>query len=75
MTPLGIAIHYGSDDVAKLLIANGADKSVQTTNKFTPLHIAAKRNRLHIANCLLKSGAQPNAVAHSSQLLEHIHLN
>ena len=54
-TPLYVAAHSGSLEVAQLLIEHGAD--VEETS---PISAAASRNSLDVARLLLENGADPN---------------
>jgi len=59
-TPLYAAVDQDRLEVARLLVAEGAD--VKTTDKYgyTPLHVAASHNQKEIAVLLLTAGASVN---------------
>ena len=61
-TLLLLAVHRGSLEMARLLLANGAGKVVnqQSVKGFTPLFIAVDRNDLEMAQLLLAHGAKPS---------------
>ena len=52
-TALHYACQYGDLQSVKILIEKGADKNAFSNNKRTPLHLAAKMNRLEIVNYLI----------------------
>jgi ankyrin repeat protein len=57
-TALHIASIWGAIDVARMLVAAGADISpANRINGATPLHMAAQRNRSEIVEFLLQNGA------------------
>ncbi len=58
-TPLYFASQGGHLEIAKVLLANGANPNAQS-NWGTPLHISARRGHLEIAKILLQHGADPN---------------
>lgn len=59
-TPLHEAAFWGREDIARLLIARGANVSLCSQSE-TPLHTAARCGQLGVARLLLVSGADPNA--------------
>ena len=62
-TPLQQAIWGGHNEIAELLIANGADVNTTTDGgRWTPLHESARRNRKVIAKLLINKGADVNAM-------------
>ena len=60
---LGLAVFFGHDDIARLLIASGADVNAASRNsqRVTPLHAAAARHNARMAGELLACGASPDA--------------
>ncbi|XP_043692141.1 putative ankyrin repeat protein RF_0381 [Telopea speciosissima] len=61
ITPLLSAVAAGSLPCLELLIQAGANANVSAGGA-TPMHIAADNGSPDIINCLLKAGADPNAV-------------
>ncbi|XP_067625980.1 ankyrin-3-like [Eurosta solidaginis] len=55
--PLHFAVENGSREVITLLLSRGANVDVKGEDGITPLHIAAKKGYIHIAEDLLKHGA------------------
>ena len=62
MSPLGSAMAAERNDIARMLIAHGADVNAKAENNLTPLHTAAARGNLDSAKLLLEHGADINAV-------------
>uniref|UniRef100_A0A8C4RAC8 ZU5 domain-containing protein n=1 Tax=Eptatretus burgeri TaxID=7764 RepID=A0A8C4RAC8_EPTBU len=60
-TALHIAAHYGSQDVAVLLLDRGADCNFKANNGITPLHVAAKRGHTELVTTILDHGATIDA--------------
>ena len=60
-TPLHLAAIYGHNAIAKYLLENNADTSVQDSSGATPLHEAVRYGNVEIAKALLNSGANVNA--------------
>lgn len=63
-TPLGLASYFGNEDVARLLLLNGADPNVSSRNGYNvyPLHSAVAANYDMIAKMLIEAGADVNVV-------------
>lgn len=60
-TPLHAAIGSESWEIARLLIAAGADVNAKSEGDYTPLHLAVRLDRLETARLLLKNGADVDA--------------
>jgi ankyrin repeat protein len=61
MTPLLFAIRDGNTEMARLLLAHGADILQTSGNKTSPLVIALINGQVGLATELLEKGADPNA--------------
>jgi len=63
-TPLGLAIFFGHEDIARQLVASGADVNRPSRNaiRVAPLHSAVESGSLALLNLLLEHGALPDAV-------------
>ncbi len=61
MTPLLYAARDGHTEVARLLVAAGADVELPDVNGIRPLLTAALNNQLDVARLLVDRGAQVNA--------------
>lgn len=67
-TPLMIAVNRGSDDIAQLLLDNGADPDIKdTAYGRTALHIAASKGYDKIAAALISKGAGLNITDNKGQ--------
>ena len=60
-TPLHWAVSGDNIELAKLLIASGADVNVKRWDGFTPLHRAVSRDNMEVTKLLIGSGADVNA--------------
>lgn len=60
-TPLAVACHCGHNDVAELLIAEGAKIRTKDRKNFSPLHLAAANGHCHIIETLLDRDAEIDA--------------
>jgi len=60
---LGLAVFFGHDDIAGMLIESGADVNAVARNshRVTPLHAAAARHNTRLVGDLLARGADPDA--------------
>jgi ankyrin repeat protein len=65
-TPLHLAAYFGQADMARVLLAHGADPDAVSRNPMAlrPLHSAAASRALGIATSLLAGGADVNAKQH-----------
>jgi len=61
--PLGLAIFFGHQETARLLIESGADVNMAARNamKVRPLHAAAAARQLELSKLLIERGAEVNA--------------
>ena len=59
-TPLHKTAYYNKPEVAKVLLANGAQVNVRGNDGMTPLHRAAEHNKPEVAKVMLANGAQVN---------------
>ena len=60
-TPLHSALFVKRKEIAKLLIAEGADVNAKSEEGTTPLHLAATSGHNEIAELLIAKGADVNA--------------
>jgi len=62
-TPLGIAAHFGQEDIVKLLLTHRADPNIPSQNGYHvyPLHAALSANNSNISKMLIEAGAEVNA--------------
>ena len=58
---LNRAAEDGRDDIAKVLIQNGAEVNAVNEDKRTPLHWAALNGHVDVAKVLIQNGADMNA--------------
>lgn len=63
ITPLHFAALGGHPEIARVLVANGADPNVADISGFTPLHLAAWGGSREAAAVLLEKGAKIDAAA------------
>lgn len=61
-TPLHHAARSGNVDLARLLIAKGANVNTPGPTGFVPLHVASGLNERAMVEYLLSAGANPNAL-------------
>lgn len=61
-TPLGLATHFGNEDVVRFLLSKGADINIQSQNGYNvyPLHTAVGSGFENIAKMLVEAGAEVN---------------
>lgn len=61
VSPLASASAAGQLDIARVLIARGANVNARAASDFTPLHESAASGRMEFAKLLLENGADVNA--------------
>ena len=63
-TPLGLAVFFGHLEIARTLVASGADVNRPSRNsiRVSPLHSAVASGSIQLLDLLLSNGAAPNAV-------------
>lgn len=73
-TPLGIAAHFGKEDIVRLLLTHGADPNIASQNGYNvyPLHAALAINQSNIAKMLIESGAEVNVFQHGAYTPLHL---
>ena len=71
-TALGHAAKHGHNEIAELLIENGADVSAKSLKGLTPLHHAASEGHKEIAELLIAGGADVNAKTKSGTTPLHL---
>jgi ankyrin repeat protein len=65
-TALHLASYYGNPEAVGILLANGADTSLRSTNSMenTPLHAAVAGGKFDVVKVLLENGIEVNATQH-----------
>lgn len=63
-TPLGMATHFGNEDVVRFLLEKGADANMHSQNGYNvyPLHAAIGSGFNGIAKMLIEAGAEVNVL-------------
>ncbi|MBL1407670.1 ankyrin repeat domain-containing protein [Sphingobacterium faecale] len=63
-TPLGIAAHFGKEDVVRLLLLHHANPNIASQNGYNtyPLHASLAANHVGITKMLIESGAEVNVL-------------
>jgi FOG: Ankyrin repeat len=63
-TPLGLATHFGKEDIVRFLLAKGADPNIQSQNGYNvyPIHAAIGSGFDGIAKMLIEAGAEVNVL-------------
>jgi len=61
-TPLGIAAHFGQEEIIRVLLENQADPNIPCNNGYHvfPLHAAVSSNNTGISKLLIDAGAEVN---------------
>lgn len=67
VTALHTAVHCGHAEIARLLIARGANVRARDSWEETPLHFAARMGDVEMCDILLRSGADINALNSGDQ--------
>lgn len=73
-TPLGIAAHFGKEDIVRLLLLHHADPNIGSKNGYNtyPIHAALGANHGAITKMLIEAGADVNVVQYGG--IAPIHL-
>lgn len=73
-TPLGMATHFGHEDMVRNLLARGADPNVPSQNGYSvyPIHTAVSSNFDGITKMLIEAGALVNVVQTSRMTPLHM---
>ena len=58
ITPLYVALQHGQQDVARVLLAGGADANAQTATNNSVLHMLAQRGKVAEAALLIRHGCE-----------------
>lgn len=63
-TPLGIATHFGHDEIVRFLLTQNADPNLPSQNGFLvfPIHTAVSAGHLSICKLLLEGNAEVNVL-------------
>ena len=63
-SPLGLAVFFGHEEIARQLVVAGADVNSPSRNaiRVAPLHSAVESGSLALVSLLLEHGARPDAV-------------
>lgn len=69
LTPLHVASFMGCMNIVIYLLQHNANPDVPTVRGETPLHLAARANQTDIIRILLRNGAQVDAKARVSSIL------
>lgn len=66
-SPLGIAAHFGQEDIVRSLLAKGADPDFPSQNGYNvyPIHAALGAGNNNIVKMLIEAGAEVNVVQSS----------
>ena len=72
--PLGIASHFGKEDIVRILLRNGANPNSSSQNGYQvfPIHSALSNGQNNIAKMLIEAGAEVNAL--QSSRISPLHL-
>lgn len=63
-TPLGIAAHFGKEEIARLLLTHRADPNIESKNGYHvyPIHAAISNSNDSICKMLIEAGADVNVL-------------
>src|SRR5690554_500841 len=63
-TPLGMATHFGNENIVRFLLRNGADPNLASENGYRvyPLYVAVDADFEGIAKMLVEAGAEVNVI-------------
>ena len=63
-TPLGMATHFGNENIVRFLLRNGADPNLASKNGYSvyPLYVATDLNFEGISKMLVEAGAEVNVI-------------
>ncbi|WP_164111953.1 MULTISPECIES: ankyrin repeat domain-containing protein [Sphingobacterium] len=63
-TPLGIAAHFGKEEIVRLLLLHHANPNISSQNGYStyPLHAALAINHSDISKMLIEAGAEVNVL-------------
>ena len=72
--PLGIASHFGKEDIVRILLRNGANPNSSSQNGYQvfPIHSALSNGQNKIAKMLIEAGAEVNVL--QSSRISPLHL-
>lgn len=73
-SPLGIAAHFGKEDIIRLLLAHHADPNIGSKNGYNtyPLHASLAINNDIITKMLIEGGANVNVVQYGGITPMHV---
>jgi len=72
--PLGIAAHFGKEDIVRILLRNRANPNSSSQNGYQvfPLHSALSNDQNNIAKMLIEAGAEVNVLQSSKTSPLHL---
>ncbi|WP_185211649.1 ankyrin repeat domain-containing protein [Sphingobacterium mizutaii] len=72
--PLGIASHFGKEDIVRIVLRNGANPNSSSQNGYQvfPIHSALSNGQNNIAKMLIEAGAEVNVL--QSSRISPLHL-
>lgn len=72
-TPLGMATHFGNEDIVRFLLRKGADPNLASKNGYSvyPLYVATDLNFEGISKMLVEAGAEVNVIQASQMTPLH----
>lgn len=74
-TPLSLACLKGRDEIAKILLDNGAPTKKHKKEEYSPLWIAISHDKLNCIEILLEHGADPNELSEPSGQTPLMHVS